>query len=99
MKRGILLAAYGFGNIRGASALRAVQAAAEARFSLPVRWAFTSETMRMRLASSRTKSDSVIKALKRMRFERYTHVAVQPLHLIPGMEYNLRFYPYRKSAS
>ena len=87
MKRGILLAAYGFGNIRGASALRAVQAAAEARFSLPVRWAFTSETMRMRLASSRTKSDSVIKALKRMRFERYTHVAVQPLHLIPGMEY------------
>ncbi|WP_367178868.1 pyridoxal phosphate-dependent aminotransferase [uncultured Mailhella sp.] len=87
MKRGILLAAYGFGNIRGASALRAVQAAAEARFSLPVRWAFTSETMRMRLASSRTKSDSVLKALKRMRFERYTHVAVQPLHLIPGMEY------------
>lgn len=87
MKRGILLAAYGFGNIRGASALRAVQAAAEARFSLPVRWAFTSETMRMRLAGSRTKSDSVLKALKRMRFERYTHVAVQPLHLIPGMEY------------
>ena len=87
MKRGILLAAYGFGNIRGASALRAVQAAAEARFSLPVRWAFTSETMRMRLASSRTKSDSVLKALKRMRFERYTHVAVQPLHIIPGMEY------------
>ena len=88
MKRGILLVAYGCGNIRGTTALRAVQAAAEARFSLPVRWAFTSETMRLRLASSRTKSDSVLKALKRMRFERYTHVAVQPLHLIPGMEYN-----------
>lgn len=88
MKRGILLVAYGCGNIRGTTALRAVQAAAEARFGLPVRWAFTSETMRLRLASSRTKSDSVLKALKRMRFERYTHVAVQPLHIIPGMEYS-----------
>ena len=88
MKRGILLVAYGCGNIRGAAALRAVQSAAEARFGLPVRWAFTSEAMRARLAHSRTKSDSVLKALKRMRFERYTHVAVQPLHLIPGMEYN-----------
>lgn len=88
MKRGVLLVAYGCGNIRGAAALRAVQAATEARFHLPVRWAFTSETMRLRLASSRTKSDSVLKALKRMRYERYTHVAVQPLHLIPGMEYD-----------
>ena len=87
MKRGVLLVAYGCGNIRGAAALRAVQAATQARFHLPVRWAFTSEVMRLRLASSRTKSDSVLKALKRMRYERYTHVAVQPLHLIPGMEY------------
>lgn len=88
MKRGVLLVAYGCGNIRGAAALRAVQAATQARFHLPVRWAFTSEAMRLRLASSRTKSDSVLKALKRMRYERYTHVAVQPLHLIPGMEYD-----------
>ena len=87
MKRGILLVAYGSGNLRGTTALRAVQAAAEARFRLPVRWAFTSETMRIRLARSRTKSDSVLKALSRMRFERYTHVAVQTLHLIPGDEY------------
>lgn len=87
MKLGILLVAYGCGNLRGASALRAVQAAAEERFRLPVRWAFTSEAMRLRLASSRTKSDSVYKALMRMSYERYTHIAVQPLHLIPGMEY------------
>lgn len=87
MKSGILLVAYGSGNLRGAATLRAVQAAAESRFGLPVRWAFTSETMRLRLARSRTKSDSVLKALNRMRFERYTHVAVQTLHVIPGMEY------------
>lgn len=87
MKRGILLVAYGSGNMRGTAALRAVQAAAEQRFGLPVRWAYTSEPMRLRLARSRTKSDSVLKALTRMRFERYTHVAVQPLHLIPGDEF------------
>lgn len=87
MKRGILLVAYGSGNMRGTAALRAVQTAAEARFGLPVRWAYTSEPMRLRLAKSRTKSDSVLKALSRMRFERYTHVAVQPLHLIPGDEF------------
>jgi len=87
MKCGILLVAYGSGNMRGTSALRAVQAAAEERFRLPVRWAYTSEPMRLRLARSRTKSDSVLKALSRMRFERYTHVAVQPLHIIPGDEF------------
>lgn len=87
MKRGILLVAYGSANLRGTTALKLVQARAEARFRLPVRWAFTSESMRLRLALSRTKSDSVLKALNRMRFERYTHVAVQSLHLIPGEEY------------
>ncbi len=87
MKRGILLVAYGSENLRGTTALRLVQARAESRFHLPLRWAFTSESMRLRLAHSRTKSDSVLKALKRMRFERYTHVAVQSLHLIPGEEY------------
>lgn len=87
MKCGILLVAYGSGNMLGTAALRSVQAAAEARFRLPVRWAYTSEPMRLRLARSRTKSDSVVKALSRMRFERYTHVAVQPLHIIPGDEF------------
>lgn len=43
--------------------------------------------MRERLASARKKSDSVHKALKKMAFERFTHVAVQPLHVIPGLEY------------
>ena len=31
MKRGVLLVAYGCGNIRGAAALRAVQAATQAQ--------------------------------------------------------------------
>jgi len=87
MKHGILLVAFGSGNLRGTATLRSVQATAEERFGLPVRWAFTSELVRHRLARSRTKSDSVLKALNRMRFERYTHIAVQSLHLLPGLEY------------
>ena len=87
MKRGILLVAFGAGNIQSASTLRLVQRCAEERFQIPVRWAFTSESMRERLAQARTKSDSVLKALRRMQYERYTQVAVQSLHLIPGLEY------------
>lgn len=87
MKRGILLAAFGAGNPRSAATLRRVQALVAERFRLPARWAFTSDAMRERLALARTKSDSVLKALCRMRYERFTHVAIQPLHLLPGLEY------------
>ena len=44
--------------------------------------------MRERIAAARMKSDSVLKALRRMAFERYEEIAVQSLHLIPGMEYD-----------
>ena len=88
MKRGILLVAFGAGNAYSSATLRHVQALAAERFHLPTRWAFTSDTMRERLAVARTKSDSVLKALRRMRYERYTHVAVQSLHIIPGHEYS-----------
>ena len=87
MKVGLLLVAYGSASFKGSSALRSMQEYAAQRFGLPVRWAYTSETMRCRLARSRTKSDSVFKALSRMRYERFTHVAVQSLHIIPGGEY------------
>ncbi len=88
MKVGLLFVAYGSASFKGTSALRSVQEKAAQRFGLPVRWAYTSETMRHRLACSKTKSDSVYKALSRMRFERFTHVAVQSLHIIPGREYD-----------
>lgn len=88
MKRGILLVAFGAGNAYGSATLRHVQSLTAQRFHLPTRWAFTSDTMRERLAVARTKSDSVLKALRRMRYERYTHVAVQSLHIIPGHEYS-----------
>lgn len=87
-KRGVLLVAYGAGNPQSAATLRRVRAEAERRFRLPARWAYTSETLRERIAEDRMKSDSVFKALRRMAFERYEEIAVQSLHLIPGVEYD-----------
>lgn len=83
-----MLVAYGSASHPGALSLRGVTARAQALFpELPLRWAFTSPRMRNRLAQSGKKTDSVYKALCRMFFEGYTHVAVQSLHVIAGFEY------------
>jgi len=88
VKQGILLAAFGAGSRQGESALRLFDAQARARFpGLAVRWAFTSLLLRERLALESKKTDSVRKALEKMAFERYSHVAVQPLQCVPGREY------------
>lgn len=88
MKKGILLAAFGSGTPQGQSTLRLFDDRVRALFpGVPVRWAFTSVVMRHRLAAARKKTDSVHKALRKMWFEKYTHVAVQSLHSIPGAEY------------
>lgn len=87
-KVGILIAAYGSSNMQSSQAIRYFQARLEAYYGVPVRIAFTSETLRKRLAHAKTKSDSVLKALQKMAFERFTHVIVQSLHLIAGIEYH-----------
>ncbi len=87
-KNAILLAVFGASNLMGQKALKDFEEAVRLRFAdMPVRWAFTSEMLRRRLAAGGKKSDSVEKALCRMGFEKFTHVAVQPLHLIPGLEF------------
>lgn len=88
MKCGILLAAFGSASVQGESTLKLFDAEVRARFpGIPVRWAFTSILLRERLAVARKKTDSVRKALEKMWFEKYSHVAVQPLQIIPGNEY------------
>ena len=88
IKTGILLAAFGSASPLGERALGLFAGRVRQVFpGIPVRWAFTSDRMRSRLAAAGKKTDSVKKALCRMGFERYTHVAVQSLHLIPGKEY------------
>ncbi len=87
MKQGILLAAFGSSNPQGENTLKSFDLRVRTRFDLPLRWAFTSLILRERLAAARIKRDSVRKALQKMSFEKYTHVAVQPLQTIPGSEY------------
>ena len=87
-KTGILLAAFGSSSPVGARILSAFEDKLRAVFSaMPVRWAFTSEHIRNRLEGQRIKSDSVAKAVSRMCHEKFTRIAIQPLHLIPGLEY------------
>ena len=88
VKKGILLVAFGSASSLGENALKHFAEKVSGRFpDARVRLAFTSDRMRSRFATAGKKTDSVKKALCRMGFERYTHVAVQSLHLIPGLEY------------
>lgn len=88
MKKGILLVAFGANNLQAHQTLRLLDERVRTRFEgVNVRLAFTSELIRDRLAAQRVKRDSVVKALEKMAFEKYTHIAVQSLHIIPGVEY------------
>jgi len=89
MKRGILLAAFGSSNQQARRTLDRFDHKIRSTFpDIPVRWAFTSGFIRRKLADEGLKTDSVQKALRKMWFEKFTHVAVQSLHVVPGAEFN-----------
>lgn len=89
MKQGILLVAFGAGTLQSESALHFFGKRVCAYFpDIPVRWAFTSPILRERLAQVRKKTDSVRKSLHKMHFEKFTHIAVQPLQIIAGKEFS-----------
>lgn len=90
VKRSILLVAHGAGNDRAREGLRKFEELCKSRHpDCAIRWAYTSSTMRERLALQRQKSDSVRKALLRLKYENFCHVCVQPLQAICGHEYGL----------
>lgn len=88
MKTAILLVGYGAANPESRKGIKRFGESCESRFpDLPVRWAYTSPLVRDRMARQRQKSDSVIKALMRLHYEKFEVVAIQPLQCIPGVEY------------
>ena len=88
MKTAILLVAYGTSSPQGRGSLRQFDPWVRERFpGICVRWALSSELLRTRLTRARQKNDSVLKALRRLCLENFTHVAVQPLQIIPGSEH------------
>lgn len=100
MKQAILLAAYGAGGVQGAQTLQPFEQMVRRAFpQASIRWAFTSMVMRTRLAAARKKADSITKALCRLGFEKYTHVTVQSLHMIPGQEYESLLEEIKAAAS
>ena len=85
MKTAILLVAYGTSSPQGRGSLRQFDAWVRERFpGICVRWALSSELLRTRLTRARQKNDSVLKALRRLCLENFTHVAVQPCRSSPA---------------
>jgi sirohydrochlorin cobaltochelatase len=88
-KAGILLVAFGSSEASAQVAFDNLDRRVKARYpGIPVRWAYTSHMIREKLAGRGRRLDSPKTALAGMLDDKFTHVAVQSLHTIGGMEYN-----------
>jgi len=89
VKTGILLVAFGTSVPEAQKAYDNIERMVRAAFpEAPVRWAYTSSVIRAKLARQGQPLDSMEAALARMMDERFTHVAVQSLHVIAGWEFH-----------
>ena len=95
-KKGILLVAFGTSISKAQISYKNIERAVRAHFpDIPIRWAYTSEFIRQKLAKKGQSMDSVEMALAKMLDEKFTHVAIQSLHTIAGWE----FHDLRKNAA
>ena len=89
VKKGILLVAFGTSVPEARKAYDNIERMVKAAFpDVPVRWAYTSSMIRSKLARQGQPLDSMEMALAKMMEERFTHVAVQSLHVIAGWEFH-----------
>ncbi len=89
MKRAILLVAFGTGIPEARKVFDRIDAQAKEAFpGEEIRWAYTSRAIRARLAERGERMDSPEVALARLMEERYTHVALLSLHVMPGQEFH-----------
>jgi sirohydrochlorin cobaltochelatase len=89
MKKGILLVTFGTTRPEARSAFNNIEKLAKAAYpGIAVRWAYTSEVVRKKLAKGGVYLDSPEVALAKMMDEGFTHVAVQSLHTIAGKEFH-----------
>jgi sirohydrochlorin cobaltochelatase len=89
---GILLVTFGTSYANARHAFDNIQQEVKEAFpDKEIRWAYTSNFIRRKLAKQGQVIDSPAEALARFASDGYTHIAVQSLHVIPGFEYeNLR---------
>lgn len=89
MKKAILIAAFGTSVPEAQQALDQVDVKVRKSFpDVEVRWAYTSKIIRKKLAQQGKIYDSPETALAKLMDDGYTHVAVLPLHTIPGREFH-----------
>jgi sirohydrochlorin cobaltochelatase len=88
-KKAILLAAFGTTVPEAQKALDQVEARVKQAFpGVEVRWGYTSNIVRSKLAKQGKVLDSPETALAKLMDEGVTHVAVLSLHTIPGEEFH-----------
>lgn len=88
-RKGILLVTFGSGDPETQAVYQHIGKKIKAAFpDMPVCWAYTSHAVRKQPVKEGKSSDSVGMALARMRDEGFTHLAVQPLHIIAGYEFH-----------
>ena len=89
MKKGILLVAFGTTVLSAKVAMENMYQEVEKSFpDTEIRWAYTSAFIRKKLKKQGEEIDSPIVALSKMTDEGFTHIAVQSMHTIPGLEYD-----------
>jgi sirohydrochlorin cobaltochelatase len=90
VKKGILLVTFGSSMSEAQVSFQNIEKKVKTAFpGIPVRWAYTSDIIRHKLARKEGRQlDSVKMALAKMADEDFTHVAVQSLHTIGGEEYH-----------
>ncbi len=87
-KKGILLVAFGTTVPSAKVALVNMYQKVEKAFpDTEIRWAYTSAFIRKKLKKQGEDIDSPIVAISKMADEGFTHIAVQSMHTIPGLEY------------
>ncbi len=88
-RRGILMVAFGTTRPEARCGFDRIHEEVGRAFpGIDVRWAFTSRFMREKLLDKGERIDSPEIMLARMMDEGFTHVAILPLHVIPGQEFH-----------
>jgi sirohydrochlorin cobaltochelatase len=89
MKKAILLVAFGTRMQEARKALDNIDAKAREAFpGEEIRWAYTSRFIRAKLAQEGNPPDSPEMAIVRLLDERFTHLAILSLHVMPGEEFH-----------
>ena len=89
MKNGILLVAFGSTVPEAQISFENIDRSVKKAFpGVEVYWAYTSRIIIAKMAKEGKNLSTPVEALAKMMGEKFTHVAVQALHVIPGEEFH-----------